>query len=74
MAEKLGATGKYPEGSLGPGDEGALNIGVAHDSRGNVIINFGTEVSWVGMPSAQAINFARLILRHAGTKRVEIEL
>lgn len=71
---KLGATGKYPHGMLGPSDEGALQMGVAHDSSGNVILNFGKEVSWIGMPSDQAINFARLILRHAGAKKVEIEL
>lgn len=71
---KFGATGQYPDGSLGPHDEGALQMGVAHDSKGTVILNFGKEVSWIGMPPEQAINFARLILRHAGVKKVEIEL
>jgi hypothetical protein len=72
--DKIGPTGDYPEGMLGPTDLGALNVGVAHDSKGNVIINFNTEVSWLGFPSEVAINFARLILRHAGVKKVEIEL
>jgi len=72
--KKFGAMGKYPHGSLGPDDEGALQIGVAHDSKGTVILNFGKKVSWIGMPSEQAINFAKLILRHAGAKKVEIEL
>lgn len=71
---KFGATGEYPEGSLGPHDEGALRMGVAHDSKGTVILNFGKEVSWVGFPPEQAINLARMILKHAGAKKVEIEL
>jgi hypothetical protein len=71
---KLGATGKYPHGSLGPHDEGALQMAVAHDRQGNVHVNFGNEVSWFALPPDQAINFARLILRHAGAKKVEIEL
>ncbi len=72
--QKFGATGKYPKGSLGPDDQGELSMGVTHDSKGTVILNFGKEVSWIGMPPEQAINFARLILRHAGVRKVEIEL
>jgi hypothetical protein len=71
---KLGATGQYPDGSLGPHDEGALQMAVAHDSKGLVHVNFGKEVAWFALPPEQAINFARLILRHAGAKKVEIEL
>jgi len=71
---KLGATGKYPHGTLGPHDEGALQMAVAHDSTGNVHVNFGKDLSWFAMPPEQAINFAKLILRHAGAKKVEIEL
>lgn len=71
---KLGATGKYPHGSFGPHDEGALQMAVAHDSQGNVHVNFGKDVSWFALPPEQAINLAKLILRHAGAKKVEIEL
>jgi len=71
---KLGATGQFPRGMLGPSDEGALQMGVAHDSKGNVILNFGKEVSWIGMPAEQAIEFAKLIMRHAGAKKIEITL
>ncbi|HYM31837.1 MAG TPA: hypothetical protein VEU47_11080 [Candidatus Cybelea sp.] len=74
MTTKLGATGTYPDGSFGPHDEGSIQLAVAHDSKGNVHIDFGKDLSWLAMPSAQAINFARLILRHAGAKKVEIEL
>jgi hypothetical protein len=71
---KLGATGKFPLGSLGPEDEGELRMGVAHDSNGDVHINFGTPITWFAMPSDQAIKFAKLILHHAGAKKVEITL
>lgn len=74
MKRGFGATGQYPEGMIGPTDKGALRIGIAHDSKGNVIINFGDEVSWIAMPAAQAIDFARNILKHCGVKKVEIEL
>lgn len=68
--QKFGATGEYPDGSLGPDDAGALKLGVSHDSRSNVIINFGTQVSWLAMPQPQAIEFAKSILHHAGVELV----
>ena len=71
---KFGPTGTFPEGKLGPTDEGALQFGVAHDKQGNVHINFGKKVAWVAMPPEQAIALARVLLKHAGAKRVEIEL
>lgn len=71
---RLGATGKFPQGQLGPDDEGALNIGIAVDSHGTIILNFGKECSWIGMPQAQAIEFAKLILRKAGAKKIEVTL
>lgn len=70
--QKFGATGEYPRGSLGPTDLGALKVGIAHDSKGNVILNFGTEVSWIGLPPEQAIDFAKTILKHAGATKIEI--
>jgi hypothetical protein len=47
---KFGPTGKYPHGALGPHDDGELRMGVTHDSKGNVILNFGIEVSWIAFP------------------------
>ena len=67
---KFGPTGRFPQGQLGPHDEGELRIGVAHDSQGNVIINFGTFVDWVGFPPPQAIELALSILKHAGVDEV----
>ena len=74
MTEKLGATGKFPEGKLHPGDEGELNLGVARDAHGNVHLNFGKEIAWVAMPPEVAINLARALLKHAGVKRVDLTM
>ena len=71
---KLGETGTYPRGSLGPHDEGALNMGVAHDSQGRVHITFGKEVAWLAMEQAEAIELAKAILRHAGARKIEVTL
>ena len=71
---KFGPTGKYPLGKLRPTDEGELRFGVAHDKAGNVHLNFGKKVAWLAMPADKAINLARVILKHAGAKKVEIEL
>lgn len=70
----IGATGKYPDGALGPHDEGELRFGVARDPHGMVHVNFGKPVKWFAMPPEIAIQLARLLLRHAGARKVEIEL
>lgn len=72
MTRLFGPTGEFPRGKLNPNDRGALTIGVTHDGEGNVIINFGTDVSWIGFPPDQATQFAKHILTHAGAKRVEV--
>lgn len=71
---RFGATGKYPHGLLGPQDEGELSMGVSHDSKGLVHINFGKDIAWLAMPQEQAVEFAKLILLHAGAKKVEVML
>jgi hypothetical protein len=50
-----------------------LRMGVTHDSAGNVILNFGSEVSFASFPQPVAIQLAKSILRHAGVKAVEID-
>lgn len=74
MTDKLGETGKFPQGQLHPGDEGELQFGIARDGDGNIHLNFGKDVSWLAMPPEVAINLARLLLKHAGARKVEIEL
>lgn len=74
MSDKIGATGRFPEGKLHPGDEGELQFGVARDAQGNVHVNFGKDVSWFSMPSHAAVAFARSLLKAAGAKKIEITL
>lgn len=70
---KLGPTGKFPRGKLNADDEGGIAIGVTSQDK-TVIINFGKEIAWIGMDKPQAIEFAKLIMRHAGAKKVEVTL
>lgn len=72
--DKLGPTGDYPLGKCGPTDQGGLKIGVAHSRDGTVIVNFGAHVDWIGFPPEQAINFAKLIMKHAGATKIEVEI
>jgi len=64
----LGPTGDFPLGKLNESDEGGLKlaIGIKDDT---VIIEFGTSVTWFGLSSRDARNFAQLIL----DKAAEIE-
>jgi hypothetical protein len=63
---KLGASGKFPEGRLGPDDEGELTLAVAFDPRTNIVrIEFGKPVAWLGLPPKNAIEFAEAILKCA---------
>ena len=62
--EKLGATGEYPKGKLNKDDEGELQLAiVAHE--GNVIIDFGETVTWLGLPKEEALQFAKMIIDKA---------
>jgi hypothetical protein len=60
-SHKLGPTGRFPEGKLTPQDEGELKffVGVKH---GKVVIQFGSPVSWVGMPPEKAMELAQLLV------------
>jgi hypothetical protein len=71
----FGATGTFPEGVLNSDDQGALKIGVAFDKKdGLVHVNFGKPVAWTAFPPEMAIQLARTLLKHAGARKVSIEL
>jgi len=63
---RLGATGKFPQGKLGPQDEGEIkfSIGLSMDKK-KVIMNFGKKVRWVGMNRNQAIDVGKAIIQTA---------
>lgn len=62
VAEKLGATGRFPEGKLVPQDEGEIRFAVGR-AKGKVIIEFGKSVHWVGMSGEQAIDLGRSLMK-----------
>lgn len=61
---KLGPTGQFPRGKIHDSDEGETRIAVGH-KEGNVILDFGKPVVWLGFPPAQALELARTIQQHA---------
>lgn len=66
---KLGATGQFPQGKLGPHDEGELQIGLSV-REGCVVIAFGKEVAWIGMDPSLAEQLGRKILQAAQRARM----
>ena len=60
---KLGPTGAFPEGKLDPTDEGELQIAI-YRNQGKVIINFGTQVEWLGFNAGQAIEIGKALIKH----------
>ncbi len=61
---KLGATGQFPRGKIHKTDEGEIVLEVTH-REGNVIIDFGTQVVWLGFPPVEARALAAKIIKHA---------
>lgn len=74
MGKKFGATGEYPRGKLNEDDEGELQFGIAHDPTGVVHINFGKKVTWIALSPPDVVQLCTMLLKHAGAKKVEIEL
>lgn len=69
----FGPTGEFPEGKMSADDDGALQVGIALDPEGRVIIEFGTEVKWIALEHPYAVQFAVAILKKAGAKKVTYE-
>ena len=53
---------QYPEGKLNPSDEGEIAIAIGIED-GNVIINFGKPVAWLGLPGEQSIEMGRTLIK-----------
>jgi hypothetical protein len=71
----VGATGTFPDGQLNDDDQGALQMAIGRDpADGLVHVDFGKPISWFALPPDAAINMARSLLRHAGAKKIEIEI
>ena len=66
-----GPTGDFPEGQLGPNDDGGTNMAIAASAKdGQVHIQFGGPVAWLAMPPEMAIQIA-VSLIGAATKLME---
>lgn len=75
VAEKLGATGQYPNGKLTGNDEGEIRFAVGSDySRQVVFMDFGKSVRSVGMSPQQARELADSLRKHARRASGVIEL
>lgn len=71
----FGATGEFPHGKISDDDQGAIQLGVAYDKLDGIVrVEFGKPVAWLGLPPPQAVEFAKLILKHAGASKIEITL
>ena len=71
----FGATGEFPQGKLNDTDEGALRLGVAYDKLDGIVrVDFGKPVAWLGLPPPEAIQFAKLLLKNAGVRKVTLDI
>ena len=56
-----GPTGDYPIGKMRPDDKGGLNVGISCSvTRRLIIMEFGTTVTWIGVPAAEALEYAKV--------------
>jgi len=68
----IGETGDFPQGKLNQHDEGGLQIAIALEGE-TVTLRFGKQISWIGLPRAEAVQFALVILKRAtGAKKLTI--
>lgn len=63
---KPGPTGEFPDGKLNEDDDGGLIIKMQVSKENQVLmIEFGTNVTWIGLTKKDALNFAWNILSKA---------
>lgn len=60
-----GATGRFPDGKLNRNDEGELAFRIGNQG-GQVVLEFGKSVRWLGMGPEDAEKLAALLNKHAG--------
>lgn len=64
MAKKIGPTKQYPHGKLNPADRGEIVVGVRVE-KDKIVVDFGTDLSWVALTPESAIEFATVLLAKA---------
>lgn len=58
----LGATGNFPQGSIGKDDQGELKCAISI-RQNRLLIAFGKPIDWLALTKAEAIAFAQGILK-----------
>jgi len=61
---KLGKTNDFPRGKFNKNDEGGIRLAVGVKDN-TVIIDFGSQVTWLGMDADQALQLANSIAEKA---------
>ncbi|MHB1328003.1 MAG: hypothetical protein ACYC2K_07360 [Gemmatimonadales bacterium] len=56
--------GEFPAGRLNPQDDGAVAVGIGHQS-GKVVMQFPKNLNWIGFTPDQAIDIAQSLVEHA---------
>lgn len=70
----FGATGRFPEGKIDPSDEGELSFGIGADKKHKVVVLvFGKEVKWLGIPPDIARQMAEKLIEKANELEVKID-
>jgi len=64
MGENLGPTNEFPDGKINENDMGELRLGIG-TTNDNVVIDFGTSLTWLAFSKQEAIEFARIITEKA---------
>jgi len=63
--EKPGPTGNFPSGQMNDDDEGEIRIGVGVSDTGEVVMQFGKMIKWLGFEPGDARALAESLTRNA---------
>lgn len=63
-AFRPGPTGRFPKGKLNDDDEGELLFMIGKEN-GNVVLDFGKPVTWLGLPPEDAVSLAEALVQAA---------
>ena len=55
---------QFPRGKINPTDEGVLHIAV-FEQHGEVVLDFGKMISWIGMAPDQAEQIGQMLIERA---------
>jgi hypothetical protein len=61
-----GPTGQFPRGKIHPDDAGEIKIAIAADRKTHtVIMDFGGQVTWLGLPPEVALKMGTMLIAKA---------